>query len=89
MMHRRREGKPVKWSLSTQVMAQLIDADLSFKQIWVARRVMRSVALAKERAEIARLVRRGVVLSNVQHNPNRHISATAIAKIVINAQPSS
>jgi hypothetical protein len=86
MMERSRLGKPVKWSLSTRVIAQLIHAGYPPRTVYVIRKLTRSAAIARERLEITRLVRRGALLANVQHNPNRDLSPSVIVKVIVNCQ---
>jgi hypothetical protein len=43
---------------------------------------VRSVALVRERAKMARLVARGAVLANYQHNPYRPSSLAQVVKNV-------
>jgi hypothetical protein len=86
MMRRQRKGNAVKWSPHTRVIARLLRVELEIREVRVLEGINRKAALVRERAEITRLVRRGALLANVQHNPNRDVAPQVIARIVINAQ---
>jgi hypothetical protein len=86
MMRRQRAGERVKWTLSTRVIRQLLRKDLEPRIVYLPKLGSRKAALVRERVEITRLVRRGTLLANVQHNPNRNIPFQVIARVVINAQ---
>lgn len=71
LLGRESQRKPVKWSLSGQVVAGLLDAGCDVAVTYIAYGLTRSAALAAERDEIMRLVATGHALANIQHNPAR------------------
>ena len=88
-IERKRQGLPVHWHLSIEVLAKLIEEGFE-DQVRIRRApegITKRQAKIAERLLIDRLIGRGTVLSNEQHNPHRDLPAHIIAKIIINAQP--
>src|SRR4051812_15163758 len=61
-MAREEQGKPVRWALHAAVIAQLLREGDEVCMDYVIRDVTRADALARERAEIRRLLAAGAVL---------------------------
>jgi hypothetical protein len=70
------------WALHCEVAAQLMRSGHIVDYRLAAKGLLRARAEAREKVEIAKLLKRGNVLANVQHNPNRPESASAIAKAI-------
>ena len=83
LLAREEAGRTVRWVLSNEVVARLIQAGYEPKHEWVTENVTRSEALRAEKAEIARLGDEGWALANVHHNPDRLANANAIVQAVI------
>ncbi len=64
-------AKRVKWGLSASVVALLLIDGFDVKVSYLKRSLSRATALKHERREIERLLARGYVLANSQHNPSR------------------
>jgi hypothetical protein len=78
VMARAERGEPVKWSLSGSVVAELLRCGHEVSVAFVVRDLVRTEALERERAEISRLLKKGEVLANIQHNPQRPGSASEV-----------
>jgi hypothetical protein len=80
MQRRDARGQVVKWHLSASVVAYFLRRHHEVCVRYRFSGLVRSAALVRERAEIARLVARGSVLANYQHNPARPSSVAAVVK---------
>ena len=83
LMKREELGLPVKWNLSCSAIAGLLRKGCTIDVVYPVKGVIRAEALARERAEIARLAARGVVLANLQHNPRKPSSAGEVVRAVL------
>jgi hypothetical protein len=81
MRRRAARGLAVKWHLSALVVAYFLRRHHEVLVRYRFKGLVRPAALARERAEIARLVARGAVLANRQHNPAR---PSTVAEVVNN-----
>jgi hypothetical protein len=71
MLQRESQGKPVKWGLSTRVIAGILQRGYDIEVAYQRRGMTRGEAIIEERVEIVRLIKAGSVLANVQHNVKR------------------
>jgi hypothetical protein len=83
-MQRERSGKHVHWSVSSKVIARLLVARRDPQVKYIVEHVTRAKALSRERTEIARLLAAGHVLTNIQHNPHRLATPTAMVRAILN-----
>jgi hypothetical protein len=83
LMKREASGKPVKWVLSNQVVAELLKRGNEVRVWYLDMGSQREQALTRERQEIERLVSAGAVLANCQHNDGGPESAEVVVKSVI------
>ena len=83
MMRREKLGKPVKWSLSTSVIAELIKRDIDIRLRYIKKNISRNKALDVEKQAIKRFCVSGVALTNIQLNPNVPKTLKCILKIII------
>ena len=70
-------------SLSVRVMAALLWNKKKITYSCTQRPLTRSQALALERLTIARMVRKGVLLTNWQHNPSRHLDVKRALRAIL------
>lgn len=61
-------------SLSVRVLAELLKRNKIWKCRHTNKSLTRPVAVAIEKKRITRLIKRGYVLTNWQHNPHRHLT---------------
>jgi len=76
MMRRDTAGKPVNWCLSSRVIAEFCRRGHQVRVRYLRRWLTRRQALTFEYDKITRLVSRGTVLANRQHNrcyPSSHL----------------
>jgi len=74
-----------KKGLSVRVMAALLKRNHDIKLVYLHRGLVRSDALIEERKEIARLIARGFMLTNGQHNPSGSTDAKRILETIISS----
>jgi hypothetical protein len=74
-----------KKSLSVRVMAALLKRNDEIELVYLHRGLVRSDALIEERKEIARLIARGFMLTNRQHNRSGSIDAKRILEAIISS----
>jgi hypothetical protein len=72
LMASRRAAKLARKSLSVRIMAALLRRGVEIRLSCTRRPMNRRQALEREEADIVRLVARGFLLTNWQHNPHRH-----------------
>jgi hypothetical protein len=75
-MKRQELGKPLKWSLSSRVIAYFCHRNVKVRLHFIRKRLSRPRALRLEKRRIESLVASGVVLANCHHNkrrPNSHL----------------
>jgi len=70
-IERQRKGLTAKWARHTEVIAECLKTGVCLKLRYLRRRMTRREALVYEREAIARYLSRGVMLANLQHNPDR------------------
>jgi hypothetical protein len=83
LLSRERRGKPVKWVLSTRVIAALLQRKVPIKLRYIRKSMPREQALESERRAIRRRVNQGFQLANIQLNPWPPKSHTAVLKAIL------
>lgn len=73
-------------SLQVRVLAKLLRRKETVRYLQTRKPLTRSQALAQERAVIGRLVRKGYLLANWQHNPHRHLDAAKAVRAILDDQ---
>jgi hypothetical protein len=82
MMEREDLGLKVRWQLSSATHALAIRRQLVVKVKYVLKDVCRADALEREKREIKRLLRKGLALANLHHNPDRPTDAASLLSAV-------
>jgi hypothetical protein len=82
LMDREDRGELVKWKLSPRVVADLLRLGYEITVAYPATGLERPQAVKQERAEIARLLGKGLIIANIHHNPLRPKSAEVVVKAV-------
>jgi hypothetical protein len=75
-----------KKSLSVRVMAALLRRNIKIRLSRTTQPMNRHQALERERTEISRLVARGFLLTNWQHNPFRHNDVRKAVRAILSQQ---
>jgi hypothetical protein len=78
LMRREKEGKPVKWSFSMKVIAEILKRGHQIQIEYPYCHLVRSEALKLERQEIASLLLQKHELANIHHNPDRLATVDAL-----------
>ena len=79
-------AKLAKKRLSVRVMAALLRRKIKIRLSRTNQPMNRRQALERERTEISRLVARGFLLTNWQHNPFRHNDVRRAVKAILTQQ---
>jgi hypothetical protein len=83
MMRREADNRPVKWSMSTRVIAELIRRKHTPTIRYLHSGLTRKQALIMEWDEITQRVSHGDILANRQHNRNYPASHEAVVDFVL------
>jgi hypothetical protein len=85
MMVPKNAAKLAKKSLSVRVMADLLRLGAKIHLSRTRRPMNRRQALGAERKTIDRLVAKGFLLTNWQHNPYRHNDVSQAVRAIMNS----
>jgi hypothetical protein len=76
-------------SLHVRVIAKLLRKQKDIRYFQTKKPLTRAEALAREKRDIARLIRQGYLLTNWQQNPYRHLDASKAVRAILTDQRNS
>jgi hypothetical protein len=82
-------GKLERSSLHVRVIAKLLRKKKDIRYFQTRKPLTRAGALAREKKDIAWLIRRGYLLTNWQQNPYRHLDAGRAVRAILTGQRNS
>jgi len=89
LLRPRNKAKLQRSCLHVRVIAKLLRKKKDIGYFQTRKPLTRNQALAREKKDIARLIRRGYLLTNWQQNPYRHVDAGKAIRAILTGQRNS